>query len=142
MCPNTQFVGVDKIISMNTCILRGEEQDTHRRQSPVAIQNSQWTFYSEGGQYSFIMPFLCSGEIGPPPDSVVTEKFFLCHFPSQNWHHNQELGKYTFFVAEQFSQTNSCLYQFVSQRFTLILQLEITFNLDFIPFDRKPLEKI
>lgn len=35
--PNTQLVGVDKIISMNTSILRGEEWETHRRYSPVAI---------------------------------------------------------------------------------------------------------
>ena len=34
--PNTQLVGVDKIISMNTSILR-EEWETHRRYSPVAI---------------------------------------------------------------------------------------------------------
>ena len=37
---------------------------------------------------SFIPPLLCSGEIAPPPDSAVTEKFFLCHFPSQNWRNN------------------------------------------------------
>lgn len=113
--------------------------ESHRRQQSIEIQNSQGLPTLWGEEYSFIIPFHCSGKILPLTDHGLSEEIFLYHFPPcymrmGNW------GTITFFVAEQFSQINSCLYKLASQMFTISLQSEITFSLIFASFFGKPLE--